>query len=463
MKMKHISLEEVARICSGEYRGPESFKKSAISGVVTDSRAVTEGSLFVAISGNRSDGHDFIKSACENGAVCALAEKEPANGAPCPYVLVESTLQALKDLSEYYRSLFDIPIIGITGSVGKTTSKEMIAAVLSQKYNVLKTEGNLNNEIGVPLTLLRLEDGHEAAVVELGISEFGEMRRLSKMVRPDIVVITNIGYSHLEFLGDRGGVLRAKGEIFEYMNPSGHAVLCGDDDLLCSLDISELCKNGSGISKVLFGLGERNGFRAENIRNLGATGTACDMIFDGGRLPVIIPGFGSHMVLPALAAAAVGRLLDILGDEIKVGLLNYSAVGGRANILDTGFITIIDDCYNSNPDSMKAALLSLSSVEGRKVCIMGDMKELGAEGPSLHRMIGEYATGLGIDRIIACGDLAEEIYKGAEHSERALYFPNKESLISCLPALISKKDSVLVKASRSMKFEEIISALKTLS
>lgn len=461
--MKPVALEQIARVCSGVYHGADSQKNTLISGVAIDSRAVADGFLFVAVEGSRSDGHDFINSAYARGAVCALAEKEPGGDTLCPYILVNSTLQALKDLAEYYRGLFNIPIIGITGSVGKTTAKEMIASVLSQKYKVLKTEGNLNNEIGLPLTLLRLNEEHEAAVVEMGISEFGEMRRLSKMARPDIAVITNIGHSHLEFLGSREGVLQAKGELFEYLSPSGHALLCGDDDLLSSLELSTLCQNSAKITKLLFGVGRHNDFRAEHIENSGLDGIACYICFENRRLPVKIPGFGIHLVLPALAAAAVGSLLGLSDENIRSGLLDFSTVGSRANILDTGFITIIDDCYNSNPNSLKAALSSLSALEGARVCILGDMKELGVGGPALHRELGQYAARLGIDCIIACGELAEEIYSGAKASGRALYFPDKQSLFARFPALINKGDKVLVKASRSMKFEEITRELKDLS
>ena len=461
MAMKPLTLDTVARVTGGAYFGGAALRNTCITGVVKDSREAFEGCLFACIKGARVDGHSFADKTFDAGAACCLCERDlpEARG---PYILVESTLEALKALGEYYRSLFDIPVVGVTGSVGKTTAKEMVAAVLSMRFNVLKTPENLNNELGVPLTLLSLREEHEAAVVEMGISDFGEMRRLAKMVRPDIVLMTAIGYCHLEQLGDLYGVLRAKSEVFDYVKPEGLAVVNGDDTLLAAFD--------PGVRKVTFGLGESNDFRAVNVAATGTAGVSFDITAEGraagdGRLAVFVPAFGSHMALGALPAAAIGRELGLSGEEIRLGLLNYAPVGGRANILDTGYLTIIDDCYNANPNSMAASVKSLAALSGRRVAILGDMAELGRGTDELHRALGVLAAQSGIDVLICCGARAEFIYKGVVSTglERvAWHFPLKDALFSVLPKLVKERDSVLVKASHSMHFEDIVAELKKL-
>lgn len=457
MRMKPLRLETIAEITGGKYIGDDILRHTAITGVVKDNREAYDGCLFICIKGERADGHNFAKAAFQAGAACCLAEREfPDAGGP--YVLVASTLQALKELGEYYRGLFNIPVIGVTGSVGKTTAKEMTAAVLSQKYNVLKTPENLNNEIGVPLTLLSLKEEHEAAVIEMGISDFGEMSRLAKMVKPDICLITSIGYCHLEQLGDLKGVLKAKSEVFQFMKPDSIAVVNGDDALLREFD--------PGVRKITFGLGAHNDYKAVNVETLGLSGVACDIVSGHDRFSIMIPAFGSHMLLGALPAAAIGGQLGLTAEEIRLGLLNYTPVGGRANIYETGFITLIDDCYNANPNSMTASIRSLCTLEGRNVAILGDMAELGRDADTLHREVGILCAKCGIDCLICCGARAEFIFKGLISTGveiEAWHFPLKEALFSVLPSLIRKGDNVLVKASHSMHFEEIAEELKKLS
>jgi UDP-N-acetylmuramoyl-tripeptide--D-alanyl-D-alanine ligase len=468
MGMKPLTLETIARVTDGKYVGDDVLKNTCITGVVKDNREAYEGCLFICIKGERADGHKFADKAFEAGAACCLAER-PLADVPLaektlseprgPYVLVASTLEALKTLGEYYRGLFDIPVVGVTGSVGKTTAKEMTAAVLSSKYNVLKTPENLNNEIGVPLTLLSLREEHEAAVIEMGISDFGEMRRLSKMVRPDICLMTTIGYSHLEALGDLDGVLRAKSEVYDFMKPMSLAVVNGDDAHLRDFDPPNM-------RKITFGLGAHNDYRAIRIETLGASAITCEILSRGAHISVLIPAFGRHMVLGALPAAVIGRYLGLTDEEIRLGLLNFSTVGNRANIIDTGYITIIDDCYNANPNSVTAAILSLCSLEGRKVAILGDMLELGRDSDELHRGIGILAGKSGVDCLICCGQRSEAIYKGLISSQteiEAWHFPLKEAFFSVLPSLIKKGDNVLVKASHAMHFQEITEELKKLT
>jgi len=447
---KHLTPLLIAEITGGVYIGDESGKNARIEGAVRDNREVSRGNLFVCIRGARADGHAFANNAFDSGAACCLAEQNIPD-AKGPYVHVDSTLESIKAIGAYHRSLFDIPVIGITGSVGKTTTKELVAAALGAKLEVLKTPENLNNELGVPLTLLSLRERHEAAVIEMGISDFGEMSRLAGMVKPDIFVITKIGYAHLKELGDLDGVLRAKTEAFACMKTDGVAVLNGDDDLLWGFD--------PGMRKITFGLGGRNDFRAENVRAEGADAVFMDIASCAGCFPVKIPAYGSHLSSLAPAAAAIGRLLGLSDDEICRGLLSYAPVGGRANISQTGGITLVDDCYNANPNSVKAALTSFRSLPGRRVAILGDMINLGPRSAEFHREIGVLAARGGVDCLISCGDEALFLHEGyiSEGCEAARHFSSKAELIGALPGLIQKGDAILVKASLGMHFEEIVS------
>ena len=457
MKMKPLTLEKIAEVTGGEYRGPARRRRDKITAVTTDSRDIERGALFVCIEGARFDGHDFALQAAKDGAACRLAEKALDDG--YPYVLVDSTLRALRVLAEYYRGLFTIPVVGIIGSVGKTTAKEMCADVLSRSMSVLKTPANLNNEIGVPLTLLSLREEHEAAVVEMGISDFGEMRRLAKMVRPDICVMTSIGYCHLENLGDLDGVLRAKSEVFEFMAEDGIAIVNGDDEKLRSFD--------PGIRKITYGMNEGNDYRAENVENLGFDGVACDIVSGDFTIFTLIPAFGTHIVYGALAAAAVGRTLGADGESILRGIADYHPVGSRANVIDTGILTVIDDCYNANPNSMAAAIRSLASLralgsrQGKRVAILGDMLELGTDSRELHRSMGALAANRNIDLLLCVGDEAWAIYEGyIDIKPGAMWFRTKEELYPRLEELINRGDVVLVKASHSMGFSDIVDKLR---
>ncbi|MBQ9679815.1 MAG: UDP-N-acetylmuramoyl-tripeptide--D-alanyl-D-alanine ligase [Ruminococcus sp.] len=444
--MKPITLKEVATACNGVLHGDPDIQ---ITSIVTDSRQAKNGSLFAAIKGARVDGHRFIPMTVEQGAACVLCEEEPE--VDTPYILVESTLVALKGIAEYYRSLFTIPFIGITGSVGKTSTKEFISAVLAQKYKVHKTGGNFNNELGVPITLFGLSEEHEVAVIEMGISGFGEMTRLSKMVRPDISVITNIGYCHLENLGDRDGVLRAKTEMFTYLNENGTIILCHDDDKLST--VTEY----NGIRPIFYGTGDDE-FRAENIVEKGLFGIDCTLIHGSDRINVTIPTMGRHNVLNALCAMAVGVKLGLTADEIKRGIESFENVGSRNRVIKTDSYTIIDDCYNANPTSTKAGLDTLSKLDGRKAAVLGDMKELGTDELALHREVGAYAKEQGINVLIAVGPLSKATAEG--YGEGAYYFEDVDSCIAQIKDILQAGDTVLVKASHSMHFEKITEALQ---
>ena len=453
--MKGMSLELIAKACQGTYVGDESKKEVVVTGVTTDSRQVLSGNLFIPVVGARVDGHDFIPSVVEAGACCCLSEKKLEH-MTVPYILVDSTLQAIKDLAEYYRSVLDVKVVGITGSVGKTSTKEMIASILSQKYSVLKTLGNFNNELGLPFTIFRIRD-EEVAVLEMGISDFGEMHRLSKIARPDICVMTNIGDCHLENLGDRNGVLKAKSEIFDYFKEDGAIVLNGDDTHLATVPAQK------GVIPERFGINTRQENYADHVVNQGLNGTDCEIHMGESSIHVHIAIPGHHMVYNALAGACVGKNLGLSLEQIKAGIETLRPVGGRNHIIQNDSMTIIDDCYNANPVSMKASIDVLSTALGKKIAILGDMFELGDKEEELHREVGAYAAKKGIDRIICVGSLskymAEEASLKSKTSE-VVYLKNKERLFSYLEDYIDKGSTILVKASNGMKFAEVVEILK---
>ena len=450
--MKPFTLRDALNAVNGRYFGNEAALDSDIDRVTSDSRTAGTGALFIALKGTRVDGHDFMAGCIRAGAVACLTEREPTPQER-PAIQVDSTLRATGALAAWHRARFAIPVIGITGSVGKTTTKEMIAAVLSQRFNTHKTQKNLNNELGVPWTLLRLEDGHQVSVVEMGISDFGEMRRLTHMVRPTIAVFSVIGDAHLEFLGDRDGVMRAKGEIFEGMDENGLAVLNGDDP------IQRKCH--PNMRRVTYGLGEGCDVRGSDVRNLGEDGMRMTVRHSGGTFEVAIPAFGSHLASAALAAAAVGLELGLTGEEIARGVAQYQTVGDRARVIHAGDMTIVSDCYNANPNSCQAAVDSLMQLEGkRRVCVLGDMLELGPRTEELHHGVGEYAAKAGVDLVIGCGPLSRAIADGAKAAgSDVLYYEDKARLIAALGDILRPGDCVLVKASHSMAFEEIVKRL----
>ena len=455
MTMKNMSLGQIALACEGTYVGEEAQKNREVSGVVIDSRKVEPGFLFVAVKGERVDGHSFISAVFKKGAACVLCEDAPEHPAG-PYIQVDSCLEAIKKLAAYYRSTLTIPVIGISGSVGKTSTKEMIAAVLGQKYHVLKTEGNFNNEIGLPLTIFRIREEHEAAVLEMGISDFGEMTRLAKMARPNICVLTNIGLCHLENLKDRDGILKAKTEMFDQAQPGAQIILNGDDDKLITLKSKRIP------SPCFFGLDPVHDLYAADMENLGLEGTRCTFVTKSGTFTAHIPIPGRHMVYNALAGTAVGLALGLTLPEIKAGIESLTPVSGRNHLIHTDRWTILDDCYNANPVSMCASLDVMSNAIGRKVAILGDMGELGANEKLLHYNVGCHAADAGMDAVFLVGDLSREIARGIEDKNPALlhrHFDTKKELLEALPLLLVNGNSILVKASHFMAFEEIVEVL----
>ena len=455
--MKNLTPENIAKACGGTMVNCENILGREVTAVTTDSRKVTEGCLYIPMKGAKFNGHDFIPQVMEGGALLTLTEKdEAAEG--YPYIKVKRTDIAIQRIAEFYRVELGIPVVGITGSVGKTSTKEMIAAVLSQKYNVLKTAGNFNNNLGLPLTIFRITEEHEIAVLEMGISHFGEMTDLARTARPNTMVITNIGTCHLEFLKDRDGVFEAKTECFEYVDfENGTVVLNGEDDKLCRVD------QVHGRAPIFYGMDPGMRVYAENIQPLGLKGTACTINIDDRYFDVTVPIPGRHMVMNALAGAAVGSLYGLTDEEIKAGIESLETLGGRFNIVETGKYTVIDDCYNANPMSMKASLGVLNDVEERCVAILGDMGELGENEAALHREVGEYAGEQNIDEYIVVGELAKNISEAIREvkPEADLHtFETVEELIPALDTLLKEGDIVLVKASHFMGFDRIVEALK---
>lgn len=453
--MKNMTLENIAKACGGTYCGSDADRTKEIGDITTDSRQAKAGSLFVAIKGERVDAHRFIPSVFEQGALCVLCEEAPAE-AKGAYIQVSSTLQAIKDIAEFYRQQLNLKVVGITGSVGKTSTKEIIASVLSEKFQVLKTLGNFNNELGLPLTVFRLREGDEVAVLEMGINHFGEMHRLSKIARPDVCVITNIGQCHLEFLGDRDGVLRAKSEIFDFIAPDGKIILNGDDDKLATL------QEIKGIQPVFFGNESGREIYATDIRSAGIQGVWCKIHVGEESFEVMVPIPGYHMVLNALAATAVGRSLGMSNEEIKRGIEKLESLSGRFHIIEANGITVVDDCYNANPVSMKASLEVLNDAETRKTAILGDMGELGENEQQLHEEVGAYLGSLDIQTAVCIGSLAEHLAEAAKKAKPQMQIftaKSVEEAIEHLTEWICEGDTILVKASHFMHFEKIVDAL----
>ena len=448
--MKNITVSKAARLCSGRIIG-NSYEDREIARVIIDSRAVEPGDMFAAYKGERADGHDYIPAAFAKGAACCLAERLP-EGAQGPVILVDDVQKALEALAGAYRESLNIPVIGITGSVGKTTAKEMVWWVLSQKLNVLKTEGNLNNQIGVPMTLSRIQPQHQAAVVEMGISGFGEMRELAVMARPTIALFTLIGHAHLEFLHNLEGVFRAKTEMLELMPEDATVIVNGDDPWLAKIKCRQRL--------IRCGLGQDCELRAENIKALADGTTDFLLVHKDGRIPIHIPAHGRHLVYAAMEAAAVGMSLGLSEEEIARGIAAYKVMGRRGAVWTGDKLTLVDDSYNANPDSMRCAINSMADMPGRHVCILGDMLEMGPEAASMHYELGKYAVDKGMELLLCCGELGREIARGA--GDRGMWFKSREELTAALPQLICPGDTVLVKASRGMHLEEISEELKKL-
>lgn len=424
-----------------------------LTDIITDSRAKQEGMLFVAIVGARFDGNDYVDDAAGNGAACCVVSKRV--DANCDLILVDDTTKALGDIATYYRNKFEIPFVGITGSVGKTTTKDMISCVLESKYRILKTLGNFNNNIGLPLTVLRLTEFDEIGVTEMGMSGFGEIDYLAKIVRPETAVFTNIGLSHIEKLGSRENILKAKAEMLNHMADNGNVVFCGDDDMLWQI------KDMTDKKITTYGIENKDcDVTAENIVQNGDS-TEFEICTGKKKYKASIPVLGHHNVKNALAAFCVARKYDISPDAVISALGDYKPGKMRQNIIVEKGVTVINDCYNASPSSVEAGLKILDQIDkkGRKIAILGDMLELGDYSEYAHKLVGSYVVKSKTDFLLTVGEASENIVKSAIEkgfdADKCKSFKNNKEVMAFCDNFITEGDVVLVKASRSMKFEEI--------
>ena len=465
--MKTFTIRQIIEATKGQLLAGSPINLDAeISGVSTDTRTINKGELFIPLVGEIFDGHYFVDKAIEKGASAVLIHRDDADFLPelfpaVAVIKVADTLKALQDLASFQRNRFNIPIVAVTGSNGKTTTKDMIALVLSEKYKVLKTQGNFNNEIGLPLTLLGLEDSHEVAVVEMGMNHLGEIHRLAEIARPNIGVITNIGVSHIQNLGTKENILKAKMEIFDFFTSEDRAILNGDDEFL-----SKIAEEFPYQVKY-YGTSDISSIKAENIKLLGEQGISYNLNIGGETHPVEIPIPGKHNVYNSLAAAAVGSLMGIELDKIANALRSYRSGKMRLNIFSTDSnIKVIDDVYNASPDSMKAAIEILKDLgEGRKIAILGDMLELGDYSQKGHAEVGEAVAHKGIDILITVGQESKFIGTGASScgmdNQNIIHLESNKDVIEYLDTLIEQGDKILVKGSRGMKMEEIVEYLRS--
>lgn len=456
--MEPMTVDRIVTAVEGVWLNPGE-KAPAVTAVCTDSRKLEPGCLFLPWVGERFDGHDFIDAALEAGAAGCLCARAPETMREDKfYIRVKDTRLALRDLASAYRDQFQIPVVQVTGSVGKTTTKEMIAAVLGAKLRVWKTPENYNNDVGVPLTLLGLTREHEAAVIETGMNHFGEIEYLTAMVKPDVAVISNIGDAHIEYLGSREGILKAKCEIFTHLKKDGLAVLNGDDALLDTV--------AAPFRTVRCGKSRYCQARITEIADHGVEGIHCVIGTEKERYVLDIPAPGEHMAYAAAIAAAVGEALGLSREEIVRGAAFYVPAGSRMRVLRLpGRRMILDDCYNANPQSVAAALEILARTEcDRKVAVLGDMGELGDLKSRAHYNMGALASMLGIDLVFAIGDgeRAGRIADGVAQSGGSVqYFPTKEEALPELLRQMNPGTVMLVKASHVMRFGELVRELQT--
>ena len=452
----NFDIREIARITGGTLNPADASVE--ITGVSTDSRTIQPGELFVPLRGPNFDGHEFITQAVHNGAVACLSE-DVVNGFPVPVVVVKDCLKALGDLAGAVRKQFDGPVVAVTGSSGKTTTKEMLAGILMLTAPGLLTEGNFNNLIGLPLTLFRCRDEFEWMVLEMGMSARGEIARLCQIGEPTIGIITNIGPAHLETLHGLDGVARAKGELFESLPEDGFAIVNIDDEQVDRLPIANQVK------RVTFGCSPQAEIRAESVIAQGS-GVIFHLFTPEGNWSVQLKIAGRHNVSNALAAAATAHVLGIDGETIVRGLEQFQPCCGRMETISLGCdVLLLEDSYNANPLSVKAALQTLSEMNGlgRHIAVLGDMLELGPKSAELHRQVGEQAAEL-VDDLLVMGEMKQEVAAGfcagGKNEKHVRLIETHDDAIEILRDLIHPGDRVLVKGSRGMRMEKISKALR---
>ena len=461
--MEAITVQELLEAVDGTLLGPRDDRAQAVTRVDTDSRKIHPGSLFVPLVGERFDGHAYLQAALEEGAAGCLTSRELEHYREDRfYIRVADTERALGALASWYLRRFSIPVVGVTGSVGKTTAKDMIAAVLGVKYKVLKTEGNFNNNVGLPLTLFRLDRTYELAVLEMGMDKLGEIDYLSSLVQPQVGVITNIGDAHIEKLGSRENIFRAKCELVPHIQREGGLlILNADDPMLVTL------RGKTPMRTVFCGTCEGADYRAQMTGGDGVSHIHCRLSTPNMEREVTIPALGEHMVYPTLIAAAAGEYFGLTPEEIEKGISHFVPTRMRMNLLQRGEdITILDDTYNANPQSMRAAIQVLSDSRSRwKAAVLGDMFELGPYSPVLHTEVGECLGRQHIHCLLAVGDEARHIAEGARNAgvEQVYSCRTKAEARELLPKVVRPDSTILVKASRGMKLEELVAQLLELT
>lgn len=463
--MGRLTADTVAEICGGTLYSVGCEHKVLFETVCTDSREADSTSMFVAIRGERVDGHSFISNVVKQGCRCVIAERVPLDVKGIAVIVVNDSVRAIRDIAEYVRGQLDFKCVAVTGSVGKTTTKELISSVLDRKYRTYKTAGNFNSVIGMPMSMLELSQRNDAAVFELGMSGLGEIEYMSEAARPDIAVITNIGSSHLEALGSRENIARAKLEITSGLRDGGMLLLNGDEPLLASHESDRY-------SVLRFGMkNEDCDYFASNIRTT-ERGLTFDMRAPEGMYRDIeLTVAGQHNIYNAMAAFSTGLELGVSEADIREGLLAYAPVGMRQNIYSIGGITVIEDCYNASPESMNAAINVLGDTAkargGRMIALLGDMRELGATTGALHRGVGSYLAKNHADMLFTYGELSStELAGGAIDggmNEKQIYrnsSADAETVGKKLLGVLKDGDVLLVKASRALKAEMVLSYMK---
>lgn len=449
--MQTMTIDDVLKATGGELLSGD--KNKSFIDVVSDSRKVKEGVLFIPIIGEKFDGHEFIQAAFELGAAAVLTQRDTELLIDKTIVKVKDTLRAYGDIAKYYKEKYNVPTVSVTGSVGKTTTKDMLASVLAKKYKTLKTQGNFNNEIGVPITVMSLEKEHEAAVIEMGMNHFGEIERLAEIASPNVAVITNVGLSHIENLGSREGIFKAKMEITKHFSKDNTLIVNGDDDYL------SMTKNIGDYNIIYYGMSNpENDVYAKDIQNNGLDGIKFVAVVDDKEYEIEVNVPGQHNVYNALAAICVGREFDIPMNDIIDGIKNFKLTKMRMSVENYDGMVIINDCYNASPDSITAALGVLENAEGkRKVAILGDVLEMGDFAEEAHYKLGEVVVQSGIDVLITAGENMKHLAKGATDCgmKNVVSFDKTLELCKYVKGNLKQGDVILIKASRGMHFEEI--------
>lgn len=454
--MKAFTLTQAAEGCGGILKNPT---EGIITQVTIDSRQVEPGSLYIAIMGERFDGHDFIEDCYQKGAACVVSHKELDTQKP--YILVKDTRLALGNLGSWYRQWLNPFVVGVTGSVGKTSTKEMVWTVLSAGETTGKTQGNLNNDIGLPRTLLSLEEEQTAAVVEMGMNHKGEISYLTNLAKPNAAIITNIGTSHIENLGSRENILAAKLEILEGLAKDGPVILNADNDLLATLKQIDLHH-----PKLYYGIQDTTGALYAKQVQVTQEQTRFVLVYQGKEYPAMVPAVGKHHVYNAMASFLAGRLRGLEPEAMVEAMSHYENTGMRQKMIrhPDGY-TIIADCYNASPDSMESSIAALSAMEcsGKRIAALGDMLELGEQSYQLHCKVGAMVADSLIDILLCFGPESKYICEGAYRAgfDNIIWCKSKEKMAATIAKNCRPGDVVLFKASRGMHFEEVIDAICT--